>query len=196
MGWWACQQKGPIMHSIIKPAIALAFGAALGIVAAAPALAQQYEPTSPTATNVGPAAPPTSSAGLPFANVNTPAPNGQCWVMNNKETGFGYWGECAGGTAPRTAARRGQARAHAAQAAVTGQAGAAAFEPTSPTATNIGPSTQPADAGMPFAYVNTPGQNGQCWNMNNKEMGFGYWGECAPGAQPTAGPRSRRQARR
>jgi hypothetical protein len=186
------------MHSIIKPAIALAFGGVLAVVATAPASAQ-YEPTSPTATNVGPSVPPTSSAGLPFANVNTPGPNGQCWVMTNRETGFGYWGECPTGTAPRTAGRRIQSRAYSAQAAVGSPARTprTAFEPSSPTATNTGPSTPPPEAGLPFANVNTPGQSGQCWVMTNREMGFGYWGECPAGAtQPAAGPRPRRQVQR
>jgi hypothetical protein len=80
------------MYSIIRPALALAFATGLGIATAAPAFAQ--EPTSPTATNVGPTPP----AGPGFANVNTPGPNGQCWKMTNSDLGFGYWGECALGT--------------------------------------------------------------------------------------------------
>jgi hypothetical protein len=157
------------MHATIKPAIVLAFAAALGIATAA--LAQ--EPTSPTATNVGPTPP----AGPGFANINTPGPNGQCWKMTNSDLGYGYWGECA--TTPRAAAR---GRGHSAHARV---------EPTSPTATNMGPTPSANTAGPGFANVNTPGPNGQCWKMTNPDLGYGYWGECAAGARPAA----RRQAR-
>jgi hypothetical protein len=189
------------MYAVIKPAITLVFGGALALAAGAPAFAQ-YESNSPTATNVGPSVPPANAAGLPYANVNAPGPNGQCWVMNNKEMGFGYWGECAGGPAPRSAGRRARASDHSAHAAVPAgsysTSGLPTAEPTTQTATTVGPSVPPANAaGLPYANVNTPGENGQCWVMNNKEMGFGYWGECAAGAaQPTVGSRSRRHARR
>src|SRR5262245_34447083 len=160
------------MHSIIRLTMALGFAAALGIATAAPTFAQ--EPTSPTETRVGPTPP----AGPGFANVNTPGPNGQCWKMTNSDLGYGYWGECA--AAPRVVGRA-HGRAHAAHARA---------EPTSPTATNL----RPTPAGPGFASVNTPGPNGQCWKMTNADLGYGYWGECAAGAQATAG--ARRQARR
>jgi hypothetical protein len=33
-------------------------------------------------------------SGFPFAYVNSPGPDGRCWVMTDKGMGYGYWGNC------------------------------------------------------------------------------------------------------
>ena len=149
-----------------------------------------------------------------FANVNTPGPNGQCWNMTNKEMGFGYWGACPEGAASQTPGRRAQRQASSARASVESGTGVAATNrpaaPTYPFGATEAPNTPgplsassafgasgPANDPFPFAYVNSPGPNGQCWQMNNKEMGFGYRAPCPQGAAaPAATPRASRQARR
>jgi hypothetical protein len=92
------------MASIVKPVLALTFAGVM-IVAAAPASAQVATPGENQAT---------ATETFPYAHVNSAAPNGQCWIMSKGTTtsdmGFGYWGECPGGT-QATAPRRQQRQA-------------------------------------------------------------------------------------
>src|SRR5262249_5006775 len=102
----------------------------------------------------------------------------------------------SGGPAPRAAVTTGRgsyARAAVGPRPATG-AGApypngATEEPNSP-----GPLTSSSASGPGYAYVNSPGPNGQCWQMTNRDLGFGYWGACPQGT--TGAPRAARRAAR
>jgi hypothetical protein len=182
--------RNPIMVSTMKRTIALTFLAAVGVAAASPAFAQAVAIEG---------APHPSAVGVPFGYVSTANPSGQCWIMTDKGMGYGYWGACPQGVAVAPAAnQRTQRRATIARAAVqappaTGTVAVGA--PAMPTFDNRATIAAPAPAmsasafvapgtlttnqpGFPFAYVNSPGPDGQCWVMTDKGMGYGYWGAC------------------
>jgi hypothetical protein len=98
-----CNRRNVIMVSTMKTTIALGFAVAVGAAAATPAPAQ----TIMQEGNPG------FSAGFPFAHVNAPGPNGQCWVMSDRTMGYGYWGKCPEGVAAAQPTRRTQRQARA-----------------------------------------------------------------------------------
>jgi hypothetical protein len=177
-----------IMVSIMKPTIALAFAAAVG--AASPAFAQAVAIEGP---------PHPSAVGFPFAYVNAAGPSGQCWIMTDKGMGYGYWGTCPEGVAVapapsrRTQATSARAAVQAPPASATGTIAVGGPQPAIDNRTTVrsaapAPATSasafvaPAPAAnresFPFAYVNSPAPDGQCWMMTDKSMGYGYWGKC------------------
>jgi hypothetical protein len=179
------------MVSTMKRTMLLSVAAALGVAAASPAFAQAVAVEG---------APHPSAVGVPFGYVNAANPSGQCWIMTDEGMGYGYWGACPQGVAVAPApTRRAQRQATATRAAVqappaTGTVAAPAA-PAMPTFDNrvavgvaapatsasayVAPGTLPANhAGVPFAYVNSPGRDGMCWVMTDKAMGYGYWGNC------------------
>jgi hypothetical protein len=179
------------MVSTMKPTIALAFAVAVGAAAATPASAQVI-------TQQG--TPGVAHEAFPFAYVNAPGPNGQCWVMSDRTMGYGYWGKCPEAVAAAPApSRRTQRQARSARAATTAPpaAGTAAVVATAPAAPTIAttapaaptiaigsPESARATAGpvvteaFPFAYVSSPAPDGQCWVLSDRTMGYGYWGKC------------------
>jgi hypothetical protein len=185
-------RRKPMMVSTMKHTVAMAVFAAAGLAAASPASAQSL---------MAPASPGVAQPGFAFGNVNTPGPNGQCWVMTDKSIGHGYWGKCPEGAAAATVqapSRRAQ-RQGTARAAVQSPPGAARTAPIAPggraastteTLTTVGAAPPNAaaaqatvapvapQAGFAFANVNTPGPDGQCWVMTDKTIGYGYWGQC------------------
>jgi len=184
------------MVPTMKRTIALTFLAAVGVAAASPAFAQAVAIEG---------APHPSAVGFPFGYVSAANPGAQCWIMTDKGMGYGYWGACPQGVPVAPAAnQRTQRRATTARAAVqappatgTVAVGApaapaapaavaidnrttvAAPAPATSASAFVAPGTLTADrVGFPFAYVNSPGPDGQCWVMTDKGMGYGYWGKC------------------
>jgi hypothetical protein len=175
------------MVSTMKPTIALAFAVVVG--AAAPASAQVI--TQEGTLGV-------AHEAFPFAYVNAPGPNGQCWVMSDRTMGYGYWGKCPEGVAAAPAptrqrqARSARAAAAAPAAASTGFVAAPGPAPAiearatvaSPAGAAIAPAPVAPAAGpviteaFPFAYVSSPAADGQCWVLSDRTMGYGYWGKC------------------
>jgi hypothetical protein len=187
----------PKMESTMKRMIVLTFATAVGVAAATPASAQAVAIEGPPST--------AAVEAFPFAYVNAPGPNGQCWIMTDRSMGYGYWGTCPEGVAAAPApSRRAQRQATSARAAVQAPAPSAtgtivgspapaaidnrttvratAPAPAPAPATSASAFVAPAPAAnresFPFAYVNSPAPDGQCWVMTDRSMGYGYWGKC------------------
>jgi hypothetical protein len=69
--------------------------------------------------------------------------------------------------------------APAAPAAIDNRTAVVAPAPATSASAFVAPATLAANReSFPFAYVNSPGPDGQCWVMTDRTMGYGYWGQC------------------
>jgi hypothetical protein len=95
----AVQAPAPAPAAVQAPAPATGTIAVGAPAAPAPAIESRGTVVAPApATSasafVAPGPLSANRESFPLAYVNSPGPDGQCWVMTDRTMGYGYWGQC------------------------------------------------------------------------------------------------------